>query len=213
MCSSDLVTRFAKETNGFSKRIAIAYGPSTSMLLMSRNSEASEFAEPSFAIAVKVNFTSSAVSSAPLWNLTPFRRWNRQVRPPSRTCQEVFPQRLEHDVLGSDVEVGQPALVAEGGDGHGQRAYGRVRTPLRSRVSRRAGAEKDGRDQRDGRERSPHVSAPTSRARYIPSCGTPYAPRSAATRRPSAPRRRSRGRRRSPRREYARRARGPFRRA
>src|SRR3989442_1478430 len=35
------------------------------MLLMSRNSEASEFAEPSFAIAVKVNFTSSALLRAP----------------------------------------------------------------------------------------------------------------------------------------------------
>src|SRR5713226_6179099 len=55
------------------------------MLLISRNSGDREFADPSRAIDANVNLTSSAVSSDPLWKRMPLRRWNFQVRPPSRT--------------------------------------------------------------------------------------------------------------------------------
>src|SRR2546428_7432743 len=56
------------------------------MLLIVRNSGAMEFAEPSLAMEAKVNLTSSAVTSVPLWKRTPLRKWNFQVRPPSETC-------------------------------------------------------------------------------------------------------------------------------
>ena len=64
--NSPWVTLLPKATNGFSKRMVIVWGSSTSMLLISRNSAASELAEPSFASVVNVYFTSSAVSGSPL---------------------------------------------------------------------------------------------------------------------------------------------------
>src|SRR3989442_172629 len=84
--NSPCVTRLPSVTNGLSKRTVIVYGPSTSMLLIVRNSGAMEFAEPSLAMEAKVNLTSSAVTSVPLWKRTPLRKWNFQVRPPSETC-------------------------------------------------------------------------------------------------------------------------------
>ena len=69
------LTLLPNATNGFSKRTVIVYGSSISMLLISRNSGASEFAEPSLASVANVNRTSSAVNSPlPPWNCTPLRR-------------------------------------------------------------------------------------------------------------------------------------------
>ena len=72
--NSPWVTLLPNTTNGCSKRTVRVCGPSTSMLLISRNSVASELAEPSLAIVAKVKRTSSAVSSPrPPWNWTPLR--------------------------------------------------------------------------------------------------------------------------------------------
>src|SRR4029453_11910366 len=99
--NSPWFTLLPNTTNGFSNRTVRGWGSSTSMLLMARNSGARELAEPSLATVAKVNLTSSAVSSAPLWKRTPLRMWNFQVRPPSRTCQRSASMGTSSPVLGS----------------------------------------------------------------------------------------------------------------
>src|SRR6266849_1838249 len=103
---SPWVTLLPNTTEGLSKRKVIVWRSSTSMLLISRNSGARELAEPSLAMAAKVNLTSSAVSSPlPPWNWTPLRRWNFQARPPSMTCQRSASMGASSPVLGSRVRV------------------------------------------------------------------------------------------------------------
>ena len=87
-----------------SKRTVRVCGSSTSMLLMSRNSGASELAEPSLAMEAKVNLTSSAV-------ISPGRRGTgrpcagRSARscPPSSTSQRSASIGASSPVLGSRV--------------------------------------------------------------------------------------------------------------
>src|SRR5436309_2531378 len=49
---------------------------------------------------------------SPVQDLPPFRQHGDEVALGVST-QQVFPQGLEHDVLGSDIQIGQPSLVAE----------------------------------------------------------------------------------------------------
>src|SRR5215831_12916128 len=85
--NSPCVTRLPKVTKGFAKRIVMVDGSAISMLVISRNSGASPFAEPSLAMVAKVYLTSSAVNSWPAWKRTPLRRKNFHARPPSKTSQ------------------------------------------------------------------------------------------------------------------------------
>src|SRR2546427_12147909 len=101
--NSPWFTLLPNTTKGLSKCTVSVWGFSTSMLLIARNSGASELAEPSLAMEAKVNGTSSAVSSAPLWKRTPLRRWNLHVRPPSSTCQRSASMGASSPVFGSRV--------------------------------------------------------------------------------------------------------------
>src|SRR5215470_17904165 len=95
------VTRLPKVTKGFAKRMVMVYGSALSILVISRNSGASPFAEPSCAIVAKVYLTSSAVNSWPPWNRTPLRRENFHTRPPSKTSHRSASMGISCPVVTS----------------------------------------------------------------------------------------------------------------
>jgi len=127
------------------------------MLLMSRSSGASELAEPSLAMVANVLGGELAAPSveldalaqiegpgaAAVRDLPALSQHGGEVARLGVAREEVLEHGLEDHVLGPDVQVREPALVAESGHRHRQGALGLGGLPF-GRNHRPEGERRDG---------------------------------------------------------------------